>query len=471
MRHSALKKNIAGVILSRLVSLISSMAVGLLLPKLFSVTGYGYYKTFTLYSVYTALFHFGFVDGILLKIAGKEYDELDFYIMRTYTRFFSLFECGIAILMIFAGMLLLTGEHLFILIMLAVDMLFINITTYYQFISQGTQRFSEYSRKSIVIAITKLVFIGILCAVSIFKSSAISYRIYLVGICSLDFLMMLWYVWIYREISFGKCTDFCKIRCDIANIFKKGIILTVAYQVSHLVLALDRQFVSVLYSTEDYAVYSFAYNVVTMITTVTSSISVVLLPMLKKAGKKYAIENYRKSLIVVSILLGFALLAYFPMKAFVVWFLPEYKQSIQYISVVLPSILFSSSISIVMFTIDKVMDTIVDFFKNSLIILGLGVISNLLAYRIFDTMFSISCASLLVMAIWYMLENNHICVQHRVTAYKEFVYVILLAIVFLTVAFCVEPMLLAVVVYGVCVIILTTTFYGKFIYEFLKAKR
>lgn len=469
MKVSILNKNLVGVIFSRLVSLASSMAVGLLLPKILSVEDYGYLKIFTLYSAYTALLHFGFADGILLKIAGKDYNELDFQVMRTYTRFFSVFECIITGLMLLVGTLFLRGEHLFILVMLALDMLFVNITTYYQFVSQGTQRFAEYSQKSIIVAIAKLIFIGVLFVVFLERKSTVSYRTYLIGLCSLDFLMLIWYVWIYRDITFGKSTGIKEVKNAIINIFKTGIILTIAYQVSHLILALDRQFVSVLYSTEKYAIYSFAYNIVTMISTVISSISVVLLPMLKKAGTKYAVENYKKSLIIVSVLLGFSLLAYFPVQIFIGWFLPEYTQSISYIAIVLPSILFSSGISVVMFTIDKVIDTIDVFFKNSLIILVLGAISNLLAYKFFGTMFSISCASLLIMAVWYLLESNHIRVKSGVSAYKEFIYIVLLISAFLAVAFCIESIVLACIIYGLWLIAVTMIFYGKFLMATLKS--
>ena len=53
------------VAFSRGISLLSGVAVGLLLPKVLSVQDYGILKIFTLYVTYTALLHFGFVDGIL----------------------------------------------------------------------------------------------------------------------------------------------------------------------------------------------------------------------------------------------------------------------------------------------------------------------------------------------------------------------------------------------------------------------
>ena len=85
-------KNLIIVTFSRFIALTSSVLAGFLLPKIFTVTGYGFFKIFTLYAVYTSMSHFGFVDGILLKMAGKTYKELDVFKVRTYTCFLYFFR-------------------------------------------------------------------------------------------------------------------------------------------------------------------------------------------------------------------------------------------------------------------------------------------------------------------------------------------------------------------------------------------
>ena len=71
MHKKTFGKNMFFVAFSRGLSLVSNVFIGFLLPKFLSITDYGFYKVFTLYAVYTALLHFGFVDGILLKLSGK----------------------------------------------------------------------------------------------------------------------------------------------------------------------------------------------------------------------------------------------------------------------------------------------------------------------------------------------------------------------------------------------------------------
>jgi O-antigen/teichoic acid export membrane protein len=256
MKNRSLGRNLFVVVFGRIVSLLSGVAVGFILPKILSITDYGFYKVFTLYAVYTSLLHFGFVDGILLKLSGKEYRELDTQRMRMLTRFFVFLELFISIAVLCVGGIVASGEYLFIVIMLANNMVFVNITTYYQFVSQAVQRFGEYSAKNIVVSIVKVLFVLALLAFDACNVAEISYKIYLVGLNIIDFLIMLWYVAIYRDITFGKCESFINVKQEITSIFKSGILLTLAYQVSHLILALDRQFVNLLFSTEEFAIYS-----------------------------------------------------------------------------------------------------------------------------------------------------------------------------------------------------------------------
>ena len=447
MQTKHLSRNLVWVVFSRVISLLSSVAVGLLLPKMFSVYDYGYFKVFTLYAVYMSLLHFGFVDGILLRLAGKEYGELDFEKTRTYTRFFIIFETLVSLPIILGGLIFARGEYLFIIIMLALNMVFVNVTTYYQFVSQATQRFREYSSKNLIVALVKLLFVIGLFIIYFLDVSEISYRVYLIGLNILDLSMAVWYVVIYRGITFGKGTPLSDMRKDIWSIFKIGFVLTMAYQVSHLVLALDRQFVNILFPVEDFAVYSFSYNIITMISTVISSLSIVLLPMLKRSSVEYTVGYYKKSISTVALVMSCALASYFPLVWFIEWFLPSYAGSLEYIAILLPALVFTSGITVVMFTIEKVLDRSFAFFKTGSAILILGFLANMAAYLIWKSPTAISYASLFVMAVWFIWEGISLGRCTRVQVYKEFIYISLISAVFLAVTLFVKSVVWGLLLY------------------------
>lgn len=459
MQTKHLSRNLVWVVFSRVISLLSSVAVGLLLPKMFSVFDYGYFKVFTLYAVYMSLLHFGFVDGILLKLAGKEYSELDFEKMRTFTRFFIVFEILVSLPIILGGLIFAKGEYLFIIIMMALNMVFVNVTTYYQFISQATQRFREYSSKNLIAALVKLLFVMGLFVIYFLDVSEISYRAYLIGLNILDLSMAVWYVVIYRSITFGKGTALSDTRKDIWSIFKIGFVLTAAYQVSHLVLALDRQFVNILFPVETFAVYSFSYNIITMISTVISSLSIVLLPMLKRSNVEYAIGCYKKSTSTVTLLMSCALISYFPLVWFIEWFLPSYAASLKYIAILLPALIFTSVITVVMFTIEKVLDRSSAFLKSGCVMLVLGFLANMGAYLIWKSPTAISYASLIVMAVWFLWEGISLGRYTHVPVYKEFLYASLVSAGFLAATAFVESVVWGSLLYVVFLCALSLIMY------------
>ena len=88
MKINRFFKDIFTVSIGNVAYLISSILLGFVLPMLLSVDDYGYYKLYTLYFSYSGLLHFGFIDGILLVFAGKDYEELDRQAFRLYSRFF-----------------------------------------------------------------------------------------------------------------------------------------------------------------------------------------------------------------------------------------------------------------------------------------------------------------------------------------------------------------------------------------------
>lgn len=70
-------KDFSYALLSNLVSLIVSVLMILVIPKLIGVREYGYWQLYLFYSSYVGFLHFGWIDGIYLRFGGKEYKDLD----------------------------------------------------------------------------------------------------------------------------------------------------------------------------------------------------------------------------------------------------------------------------------------------------------------------------------------------------------------------------------------------------------
>lgn len=453
-------KNIFRVVVSRGATLISGVAVGFLLPRILGVTGYGYLRIFTLYFTYTSLLHFGFADGILLRYAGKEYESLDKKDFRAFTVFFALFQFVIAVLFCVSALFFGNREYAFIAVMIGADLFFNNMMTYYMFISQATQRFKEYSARSIILAVVKLGLVGVLFLMYLCGAD-VSYHIYLCGLILIDFVMMLWYVYTYRDITFGERSPFSAVRKTVIGLFRTGIVLTVAYQVAHFVFVLDNQFVNIFYDTDTFGIYAFAYSIVTMISTLISSTSAVLLPVLKSLKKDDAIRYYDRTLIGVTAVSGLSMILVFPLERFIKWFLPQYTGALGFLRVVMPSLLLSACISIVMFTFYKVLDKHIVYLYVGIAALATGFLTNVAAQFLWKTPYAISWASVITVFLWYGMASVMFVRKYGHRPVKNFCYILILAGSFYGTAFSGLPRWIAAAGYFALFSAFTAMFYGK----------
>ena len=122
-----------------------------------------------------------------------------------------------------------------------------------------------------------------------------------------------------------------------------------------------------------------------------------------------------------------------------------------------------------MFTVEKVNGTVFSFFKNSCIILILGLAMNIASYGIFKTPSAISYASLICMAVWYLLEGVTLGKRIGVSTYKEFIYILLISSGFLTVVDLISDTLYGGLIFGAFLIALTLIMYLPLIRDTVKS--
>ncbi len=426
-------KDILKVAFSNVAKLLSGVLVGLLLPKIIGVTDYGYYKTFTLYGVYVGLFTFGITDGIYLKFGGKDYSELNKPAFRFYTRFYFLMELVFSVLAAAVAVFLLPGEYRFIFICLAIYLLFFNITSFFQTISQITGRFTELSVRNLLQSLLQAIAILFMYfnsqSVSNLGAYINSYRFFTGIYVSITCLLALWYIFTYRDLVFGSCKDYKAGKSDILYFVKSGTPLLVSNLSMLLLLSLDRQFVNVLFTTDEYAVYAFAYNILTLFSTTLSAISTVLYPALKRTDEESLKSSYIKLVFSVMMLSFAGALLYYPLLKFIPWFLPKYTDALPIFRIIIPGLAISSAVTIVMHNYYKVLGENLRFFRNCLCILSASFSANLVAYLIFGTREAISVASILVLLLWYILTER-LSIKHygisSMPIYKNMLYILIM---------------------------------------------
>lgn len=458
--------NIIKVSISNIFSLLASTLVGFLLPKILNISDYGYYKTFTLYVTYVGLLHFGLISGIYLKYGGTDYKELPIEKFRLYSRLVLLIEFALSLIFFIVSLIFLKNEIRIVFYFVACFVLLTNINTYYQTISQITSKFKQLANRTLIFSVLQVVLV-VTCYVLFLFNIEINYLIYISLYTLINLFIVLWYFITYRYIFFGKCAKFKDEKKEIFSFVKIGLPLMVANLCSTLIMTIDRQFVNILFDNDTYAIYAFAYNLLSMITTITSAISMVVFPSLKKIQEEQVKGMYSRLISIISIICLFFLNSFYPLYLFINWFLPHYSSSLIIFKIILPGLAIGSCITIVMHNFYKVLQINNQFFLKSFIVLILSSIANIIAYLIFKTTISISVASIICIIIWYILSDIKLVKITNQKSFKNIIYLFGLSSLFY-VLFFLNNELISAIIYFVVYCIVTFVLYKKEIVEVLK---
>lgn len=405
-------KNILQVIISNVSTILCGVLVGFVIPKILTVGDYGMYKIFMLYANYLGILSLGIIDGIVLKYGGYDYEQLDKKKFRGYFAWYTLLTFGFCLLFVAASAFVNNVEYRHILVALGLYLVAVNVLGYYQQISQITQRFREYSNIKLIQSLLNSAIVLVFLFIHV-RGGAVTYMQYTVVFVLMNIALALWYVISYREIVFGKRESLASCAGEVFGLARKGFPLLVANLCSLLILSLDRQFVSVLFTKEQYATYAFAYSMLALVTVATSAVSTVLYPLLKRQNAEDLVAGYEHYVGAVIAFVGLGAVVFFPLAWFIRWFLPNYTESIVIFRIILPGLGFSSAISVVVQNYFKVYDRSNAFFGISVVILIISFVFNYIAWMIFKSRESISVASIITITIWFIVANGYIQRQHR----------------------------------------------------------
>lgn len=423
-------KRIFSVLLSNAIMVFSSVIVGFIIPNIISVEGYGYYKSFTLYSSYASLLSFGLIDGIVVKYGEYDYDDLNKEKFRLYFRCFTIINLISAIIIASISFIIKDSNLSFICLVLSVNIFMINICNYYQQISQITLKIKQYSLRRILTAVFNIIAVTSLYILYRFNLYSVDFKLYILMVSAINVFLAVWYVYTYKDISFGKSESLSSSGSELLDLIKSGLPLMFANMSSTIIMNLDRQFVNIFFSKEEYAIYAFAYSMFTLITVATSAAYTVLYPTLKRLNNSNMGNSYYLSSKISLIFVLFMIASYFPLTYVVRFVVPKYEASLAIFRIVFPGLAISSSVTVIMRSYYKVMNKNLDYLKKCLIVIGLSVVLNYVVYTIFNTTSSISIASIFVMLVWYLLCENDLVKQYQINNSKNLYYLIFCIVCF-----------------------------------------
>lgn len=388
---------------NNLFSLASGLTVSLGVPKILSLEDYGSYKVFMLYLSYIGLFHFGLIDGVAVKFAGRREADIGLAKYRAVTRLLYSVEIIVSLIVLSIVLLFVGSGYRFLGIMVALDITVHNAVSYYMYVMQISMRYKAYTLTGVYGNVFRIFGVfALLCLGHAGRADAGTYIvIYMAG----ELTQLAVCAWLCRSITFGSAEGSAGEQGAVRELFSVGMPLLISGLIVTFILNLDRQFISLLFSKKYYAVYSFSYSLMNLILTLISALSVVLYPMLKMKKEDALARDYDRFFFGLLVFI-FGSFSFIPlMDVFVGWYLPNYRESLRILRVIFPIISPLAVMQIVVVNFFKVLEKTKTYLWISVFILIVSFALNVAGYAVFGSMEAIATASVLSCMLWLLVSN------------------------------------------------------------------
>ncbi len=336
-----LAKNVVVSIFAQIISLLVGFLVNLLVPKFILESSYANWQTFVLYSSYVGVLHFGLLDGFVLRYSKYDYDELDKPLIRSQFQLLLIFNSILMALGIVFASVFFEGVSLTVIVLVSISVVTKNALTYSSYSFQITNRINKYA--SVVIS-QRLVYCITIVVLIIFKVKDF-YWFCLAEIFSEVVAFSISSIF-NKGVYFGKFAPIKKVFSELKTNVSAGVMLMLANWSAILIINGAKTVVQLFFSEPVFAKVAFAFTVSNVFLSFITAISVVLFPSLKRLDQQELPTLYIKIRGVLSPVLVACLLLYFPGSLLLNLWLPNYLESLTYLGVLLPTIIYSSKVSL-----------------------------------------------------------------------------------------------------------------------------
>lgn len=334
-------RNMAVSVLAQVISLLTSFIVGFVVPKFIPEIEYSYWQTYVLYASYVGILHFGLLDGLVLRYSKYNYEELDKPRVRSQFQLMVLTTSFIGAATTLIAMPFSQGAARIIVPLVCVGMVTKNVLTYTFYTYQITNRINQYA----LLVIAQRIMYACIVAVLLLLRVQAFYWYCIADLCS-DVIGFVISIFHNKGLYFRRGLPVPEVMREAGQNISCGAMLLVANFSSNFLVGGAKMMIQWHWDVLIFGKVSFAFSVSNLFLTFVSAISVVLFPSLKRMREEELPDLYGRIRQLISPLLFFVMLFYFPLcKILVIW-LPKYEPSLVFLGILLPIIIFSSKVSL-----------------------------------------------------------------------------------------------------------------------------
>jgi len=335
-------KNISYSFFANLVSLLVSVCMVMFVPKFLSVDDYGLWQLFMFYYSYLGFLAFGWEDGVYLRYAGRDFAALPRKLMASQFYGDFLLQVMLAILTLAVAFVFVSDDNIRLALSCAILLSpLAHLHGLGALIMQATNRIKDYAK----LLLTERLSLLLIVVIAIYLGRTDFRDMYAAKICSI-LAAAAFSVWTCRSLLRPLFPSRGEMLAEVAENIRVGIKLMFANIASVLMIGIVRYGISLGWDVATFGRVSLTLGISNFLMVFISAVSVVFFPIVKRMGGEQRAELYTKMRAALTFLLLGGLLCYYPFKYILSWWLPQYAESLIYMSVLFPVCLFESKVNL-----------------------------------------------------------------------------------------------------------------------------
>ncbi len=410
---------------AQLISLGVSFLLGFIVPKYIDGIQYAYWQTYLLYVTYVGLFHFGLLDGIVLRYSRYDYEELDKARVRSQFQLL-LGGCSLFFLVgLWIASACMGGVDREICILVSLGIITKNIFSYTSFSLQITNRISKYA---IVVIVQRLSYAAMILGLLFGRVEGFFF--YCVADLVGDLAGSLLGGVFSRGLYFGRGLSIRETLREARKNISSGVFLMIANFSSIFLLGGAKMVAEWRFDALTFGRLAFAFSLTNIFLTCIAAISVVLFPSLKRMQEEELPSLYKKIRGAISPLLFCVMLGYFPLSYILRLWLPQYALSLSYLGVLLPVIVFTSKVNLLTNNYLKAYRRERSLLSVNLITVALGFASFLVCAFAWNSLEALLYAVVAVAIVNSVASEYMVMRVIRVRVYRDIAVELVMAVAF-----------------------------------------
>lgn len=373
------------------LSLLVSVCMILIVPKILELKDYGYWQLFLFYFSYVGFLHFGWEDGIYLRYAGLRYIDLDH--SKIFGQGIAIFSMQIffsVLLFIFTVFLKNETDICVIFYSLSIAIVLANSNNFFNLILQMTGRIREYAY---LLVLEPAVFLFIVL-IELLVGGLSYFDVIIAKICALFSAFLLGNI-LLKDLWQKKLPTLKRILIEAFDNLRVGSKLMLANIANMLIIGIVRWGISEGWDVVVFGKVSLILSISNFSLVFINAVSVVLLPALKRVTDARRKELYVAGRMLLSLLILSILLLYLPIREFLSIWLTKYVDSLKYLAVLFPVCLYEGKMSLLNNTFLKVIRCEKNIMYVNLFVLVISFFVTLITVMIIHSLticvFSIVC--------------------------------------------------------------------------------